>query len=70
LLEVKFKMKNKKNLFITILCFSMISTLLASINLINVNADTPFDPPPKPFNENVEWGFDNDTICSIRLHVL
>ena len=60
-------MKNKKNMFITILCFSMISTSLASINLMNVNASTSFDPPPDQPNNNVYWDFDNDTIIGWRV---
>jgi hypothetical protein len=62
-------MKNKKNLFITILCFLMISTSLASINLINVNASTSFDPTPDPPNNNVYWDFDEGDIIGWNLVV-
>ena len=45
----------------------MISTSLASINLMNVNASTDFNPTPDPPNEDVKWDFDNDTIIGWRV---
>ncbi len=45
----------------------MISTSLASINLMNVNAKTDFNPTPDSPNEGVFWDFDNDTIIGWRV---
>jgi len=62
-------MINKKNIIFSILIISTLILSISTFKILNTAATSDFIPTPDPPNENVYWGFDNDTIIGWRLTI-
>jgi len=62
-------MKKKSSMLIITMLLCTTAILLINLNTINVKGVTPFNPMPPSPNDNLDWGFDDNTSIGWHLDV-